>query len=237
MHTGRGRAAARDARWGVAGVECRPCPEGGTCPGATFRPNNQRGFYGNPAHPTRFHDRCDGCRKYYECADGWRGPMCKELVSPDFFMVSEMGPWRCPRSRAMRAANVLLGVGAVVALWLYVNEHFLDAFPSLDLMCYFMQLVAIVCRYRYDRFPAGMAPYTVILDVALFDIDVFKPTCVMRWFFLRSVVAQLLVIVIGVLATMAPIARRLAVSLWRDRALRSPAAVRRAFSYPCRRRR
>ncbi|KAH8068323.1 hypothetical protein JL721_6899 [Aureococcus anophagefferens] len=220
-----------ESTWGDVGVACLPCPDGATCPGERAPPNNKRGYYGDPWEPTEFYDRCDACDTHYACSDGWEGAMCKTVKSPDFFTVSELGPWRCPDSKAYRALNVLGGVACVVFLWLYVNENLLDAYPSLDLLTYFMQLVAIICRYRFAHFPTGIGPYAVVLDVALFDIDVFRPTCVMEWNFRTSVIAQIFVVAAGALTGALPIAASMARKLRRERSYRSFTAVRKSLHF------
>jgi len=75
------------------------------------------------------------------------------------------------------------GFTVVLAIWLLINKFLLEIFPSLDLMTYFMQILAIVCRFNYKSSPVGVEYYELILDVALFDIDILKPSCVIPWNF------------------------------------------------------
>ena len=48
-------------------------------------------------------------------------------------------------------------------------------------MTYFLQLLAIICRFNYANAPANLGYYEILLDVALFDIDILKPSCVIGW--------------------------------------------------------
>ena len=72
-------------------------------------------------------------------------------------------------------------------------------------MTYFLQLLAIICRFNYANAPANLGYYEILLDVALFDIDILKPSCVIGWTFTRSVVAQFGVVVVGFVVNFGPI--------------------------------
>ncbi|KAH8076359.1 hypothetical protein JL721_356 [Aureococcus anophagefferens] len=175
---------------------CEACPEGGVCEGGADPPYNQAGYWGDPEFPTSYYP-AEGSDTNFECFAGYRGRMCHTLDSPHYYMIGDLGPFACPD---------VGGSGIVLSIWVFLNKYLLEVFPSLDLMTYFMQLLAIICRFNYDYAPKGTDYYTLLLDVALFDIDILKPSCVMEWSFTRSVVAQFGVVIVGVLVNFLPIA-------------------------------
>ena len=216
--------------WGLPGVECAPCPVGATCYGATYPPTNKRGYWGSSGDPHEFYE-ADNADKNFACRRGWKGRMCLTIRSPDYYFVGELGPFACPRQPWGKWALVCGGFALVLCIWVWVNNTVLHDYPSLDLMTYFIQLMAIVCRFNYAYSPANVEYYELVLDIALFDIDILKPSCLMPWNFARSILAQFGVVIVGFMVYMTPLAYKIARKLADDPAFRSVGRVAGSLRY------
>ncbi|KAH8060305.1 hypothetical protein JL720_13645 [Aureococcus anophagefferens] len=208
---------------------CEACPEGGVCEGGADPPYNQAGYWGDPEFPTSYYP-AEGSDTNFECFAG-TGAACATRSTAPLLHDRRPGALRVPDSADLRWFSVVGGFGIVLSIWVFLNKYLLEVFPSLDLMTYFMQLLAIICRFNYDYAPKGTDYYTLLLDIALFDIDILKPSCVMEWSFTRSVVAQFGVVIVGVLVNFLPIAWTLAKKLWAERDFRSLSKLRGSFHY------
>ena len=104
--------------------------------------------------------------------------------------------------------------------------------PSLQICFHAAQTVALLRKITYDRdfgqgklqAPARLA--ALLGDVALFDVGLFKPTCVASFGFARQLLLQLGVVVVGAFVVFAPICARILAQLKKDSTYRSFARVR-----------
>ena len=92
--------------------------------------------------------------------------------------------------------------------------------------------VALLRKITYDRdfgqgnlqAPARLA--ALLGDIALFDVGLFKPTCVASFGFARQLLLQLGVVVVGALVVFLPIYARILTQLKKDSSYRSFARVK-----------
>ncbi|KAH8073899.1 hypothetical protein JL721_2451 [Aureococcus anophagefferens] len=210
--------------WGAPGSDCYACPDGATCAGRGWPPVSREGYYGDPKDPTAFYQCLQGhrCKEAgtcvlngdgacsnvrFECARGFEGRACARVAPYRYSTISDLGPFRCPKAGAERALKTVLAVLGVFAGWTVFNEYVLPILPELDVLLYVVQLVAIILRFAIERFPThALRGFVLCLEFALFDVDIYAPSCVMRWTFETRFAAQLLFAAAGCAAFFAPVA-------------------------------
>ena len=115
----------------------------------------------------------------------------------------------------------------MVLAFVLLNQLVLPKHPSLQICFHAVQTVALLRKITYDRdFGQGnlQAPAQIAAllgDVALFDVGLFKPTCVASFGFARQLLLQLGVVVVGALVVFLPIYARILTQLKKDSTYRS----------------
>jgi len=213
---------------GTAAATCH-CPTGAACDNGTVV--NADGYWGE-AGATTFH-KCvpHRCRAHFQCERGYSGRMCAS-VERDFYQVSRFGPYACPSSNGGRALIATSGLLLIVLAFVLLNQLVLPKHPSLQLCFHAAQTVALLRKITYDRdfgqgnlqAPARLA--ALLGDIALFDVGLFKPTCVASFGFARQLLLQLGVVVVGAVVVFLPIYARILTQLKKDSSYRSFARVK-----------
>ncbi|KAH8073422.1 hypothetical protein JL721_2714 [Aureococcus anophagefferens] len=198
----------------LRGSSCASCPDNGVCLGGLDAPYPREGYWGDAASPHEFYECEPGhCRKKFRCRPGYTGALLA-LESTT-------------RNRWLLTGSSIL---AVVLGWLYVNNVLLNIYAPLGMLVYSVQHMAIIARYQIDFPVEFIQKYSLFLDFMLFDVDVFKPSCVITWTPWRSHVTQMLVCALGLLRFV-PVTTRVAHKFATDRAYRSFGAVFASLRY------
>ena len=215
---------------GTAAATCH-CPTGAACDG-NGTVANRDGYWADPDAPDEF-KKCvpHRCLSNYRCARGYAGRMCAS-VERDFYAVSRFGPYACPSSNGGRALVATSCLLLVVLAFVLLNQLVLPKHPSLQICFHAAQTVALLRKITYDRdfgqgevrTPARLA--ALLGDIALFDVGLFKPTCVASFGFARQLLLQLGVVVVGALVVFVPIYARIMKQLKKDSTYRSFARVK-----------
>ena len=192
---------------GSAAATCH-CPTGASCDNGTVV--NADGYWADPDALHEFH-KCvpHRCRANFRCARGYSGRMCAR-VDGDYYAVSRFGPYACPSSNGGRALVATSGLLLVVLAFVLLNQLVLPKHPSLQICFMPAQTVALLRKITYDRdfgqgnlqAPARLA--ALLGDIALFDVGLFKPTCVASFGFARQLLLQLGVVVVGAVVVFVP---------------------------------
>ncbi|KAH8066134.1 hypothetical protein JL722_543 [Aureococcus anophagefferens] len=224
---------------GLEGSSCASCPDNGVCLGGLDAPYPRKGYWGDAASPHEFYECEPGhCRKKFRCRPGYTGRLCSRLESvaatrgaaDRYFTISSSLPFKCPQTTRNRWLLTGSSILAVVLGWLYVNNVLLNVYAPLGMLVYSVQHMAIIARYQIDFPVEFIQKYSLFLDFMLFDVDVFKPSCVITWTPWRSHVTQMLVCALGLLRFV-PVTTRVAHKFATDRAYRSFGAVFASLRY------
>jgi len=209
------------------------CPTGAACDnnGTVV---NLDDYWADPDDPHEF-KKCvpHRCRADFQCERGYSGRMCAR-VSDGYYEVSRFGPYACPSTKAGRALVATSGLLLVVLAFVLLNQLVLPKHPSLQIgFFHAAQTVALLRKITYDRDfgqgsrAGGAARLAALLgDIALFDVGLFKPTCVASFGFARQLLLQLGVVVIGAFVVSVPIYARILTQLKKDAYYRSFARVK-----------
>ncbi len=213
---------------GTAAATCH-CPTGASCDNGTVV--NLDDYWADP-DALHFH-KCvpHRCRANFRCERGYSGRLCA-TVHGDYYEVSRFGPYACPSTSAGRALVATSGLLLVVLAFVLLNQLVLPKHPSLQICFHAAQTVALLRKITYDRdfgqgnlrTPARLA--ALLGDIALFDVGLFKPTCVASFGFARQLLLQLGVVVVGAVVVFAPIYARIVTQLKKDPSYRSFARVK-----------
>ncbi|KAH8062628.1 hypothetical protein JL722_3555 [Aureococcus anophagefferens] len=175
----------------LGGGACRHCPDGGACPGGRAQPHPKRGFWGDHDHPTEFWEceqgACEGGEDF-SCNAGYHGRVCNRM-DDDRYRVAEI-QLACPDGAAARWA--LMGACCLVVflLWYFINNFICEKYDAMDMLLLTLQQCAII--YEFDvPWAAQLSYLKVVLEIALFDVDLVQPNCVFRgWGFSYSFYLQ-----------------------------------------------
>jgi len=192
-------------------MQCFPCPFGGVCEGwsednstgsggRNLKPYPAFGFWGDPDSVDRFDFR--------ECEDGLcQGGIdfkCGSLLIADMgknrmcMTVEEGNTWiagfkiACP-GEYQGVGSVVFSVflvAAVIAMFFAVNLV-VGRYTSLDVFFKNVRLIAIGSAYRL-RWHDNLKGAFTFCRIALFDVDIAQPGCVMKWTFGHSMLTQLI---------------------------------------------
>ena len=219
--------------------DCASCPDNGVCLGGLDAPYPRKGYWGDAGSPHEFYECEPGhCRKKFRCRPGYTGRLCSRLESvaatrgaaDRYFTISSSLPFKCPQTTRNRWLLTGSSILAVVLGWLYVNNVLLNVYAPLGMLVYSVQHMAIIARYQIDFPVEFIQKYSLFLDFMLFDVDVFKPSCVITWTPWRSHVTQMLVCALGLLRFV-PVTTRVAHKFATDRAYRRFGAVVASLRY------
>lgn len=147
--------------WGAAGVPCLACPEGGVCAGLLAHPKPIAGYWGaerelyveRPSNLKFFACAEGRCRKNFECAHGFEGRLCSKIRPGHYFAIGGAAPIRCPRSPGGRAALGGFLIAVVFYAWYWFNFALLSTYSAVDILTYYMQIVAILIRFKFTHAP------------------------------------------------------------------------------------
>ena len=206
---------------------CQPCPSGGVCEGGLAQPYPKRGHWGLKDHPTEFLecDQGDACLggPNFECKEGYRGRMCERMDNDEFRVAGTQH--RCPASKADQWLGTAGMVAGVVVLWHVINSIVCTYSDVTDMLLMTVQQCAIVFEFDLD-WPASLAYLDPLFEVALFDVDLVQPNCVVHgWTYYDGFYVQLMLPILYSLLYFAPIFVRFAVHRHKGRSKTSLAAA------------
>ncbi|KAH8074978.1 hypothetical protein JL721_959 [Aureococcus anophagefferens] len=209
---------------------CEECPHGGVCEGGTAQPYPEEGFWGLRDHPTEFREcgRDRACKggPDFECYAGYSGRQCERMANDRFRVAGTQYP--CPASPGARRAATLAMVLTVFALWHVINAVVCETSDVTDMLLMTVQQCAIVFEFDLG-WPASLSYLEPLFEVALFDVDLVQPNCVVTgWTYYDGFYVQLVLPLVYALSYFLPIAGRFAAA--RVRAFRSGAPAASVFA-------
>eukprot|EP00698_Gefionella_okellyi_P000996 TRINITY_DN10875_c0_g1_i1.p1 TRINITY_DN10875_c0_g1~~TRINITY_DN10875_c0_g1_i1.p1 ORF type:complete len:2975 (+),score=482.22 TRINITY_DN10875_c0_g1_i1:924-8927(+) len=163
-------------QWGI-GLECRPCPDGGYCPGG-FRVWPLPGYW-NPGETSGFVNACEPpqrCRggRFSTCAVGYQGEMCGSCIQDYYMSNSICLPCETPTFVALlQLTQSVFMIMLVVAALVAEDE-------SLNNLQFFLQSLKVLWITGNDeQWQLPQAVQTIFWVLSLFggDFDFIHPGC------------------------------------------------------------
>ncbi|KAH8049016.1 hypothetical protein JL721_11785 [Aureococcus anophagefferens] len=184
---------------------CEECPHGGVCEGGTAQPYPEEGFWGLRDHPTEF-QRAATLRG----RAGLR--VLRRLQRPPVRAHGQRPlPGRghavpVPGVPGARRAATLAMVLTVFALWHVINAVVCETSDVTDMLLMTVQQCAIVFEFDLG-WPASLSYLEPLFEVALFDVDLVQPNCVVTgWTYYDGFYVQLVLPLVYALSYFLPIA-------------------------------
>ena len=174
-----------------SGETCEACPEGAVCEGGAAAPYPKHEWWGGPGYEFFECDR-GGCRggPDFACRSGYKGRLCDAMDAGSFRIGDSQ--FACPDGAGKRWLLMLFFVGCVVLVWHVINNVICSEYDALDMLLLTIQQCAIVEQFNV-RWPASLSYLTPLMNVALFDVDLVQPNCVVAgWSFRHGFYTQML---------------------------------------------
>ncbi|KAK3246043.1 hypothetical protein CYMTET_44408 [Cymbomonas tetramitiformis] len=201
----------------VTGVPCEECPANGECDGGLSLPYPKAGAWGDPQYPFNFplcnpREKCAG---NFVCDTGHKGRMCADTQEGwgtfgDFVI-------ECPGGyqSAMSFTTTVLTTLLVVGLFYFMNGY-LTKFTPIQILLKNLRVMAIVRSMPLD-WPNTLLPLGIALKFILFDVDIYRPSCAIRWTFVHVYLVQLLMPLVISLSYFTPVIIKSGIRKLKDR--------------------
>ena len=171
---------------GFTGVDCRKCPNAGSCNGGIAEPEPKKNFWG--VGPRKFGSDArvefygclakGRCKGKFHCSRSFRGRLCNAVDTGEAFLFAGER-YGCPRHHYARYALVAGLILMVFAAWSLLNIFLAGEFEVFDVGLLGLQIVALIYSGIDVDWPNAIRrAVDAPLAFLLFDVNLATPNCV-----------------------------------------------------------